>query len=44
VIKGAKATLIPDFISCLRVSEITSVKRGPGAKPADKPSTVPIVK
>jgi hypothetical protein len=43
VIIGARATLTPDFISCRRVSDITRVRRGPGAKPADKPRTVPMV-
>jgi len=42
VIIGARATLMPDFIPCCKVSEITRVNNGPGANPADKPSTVPM--
>ena len=44
VIIGARATLIPDLISCCSVSVMTSVKRGPGAKPADKPKRIPAFK
>lgn len=44
VIIGAKATFTPAFMSCRSVSEIIRVKSGPGAKPADKPKTIPISK
>jgi hypothetical protein len=44
VITGARATLMPDRISCRSVSEIKSVRSGPGENPADNPSTVPTVK
>jgi hypothetical protein len=44
VIMGATATLTPALISCCRVSEMTSVRSGPGAKPAESPRTIPIIK
>jgi len=44
VMIGAKATLIPALILCRRVSEITRVRSGPGAKPADRPNIDPMVK
>ena len=39
VIIGARATSTPDLTPCLRDSEITSVRSGPGARPAERPDS-----
>jgi hypothetical protein len=44
LIIGARATLIPDLTPCCRDSEITSVRSGPGAKPAERPNMIPIIR
>ena len=41
VTSGAMATLTPSLIPCLMVSEITSVKRGPGVIPLLSPNIMP---
>jgi hypothetical protein len=33
VMSGDTATLMPSFVPCLRVSDITRVNNGPGIKP-----------
>jgi len=44
VIRGAMATLMPAFILCARVSDITSASKGPGAMPAESPKIAPAIK
>jgi len=41
VTSGAMATLTPSLIPCLTVSEITSVRRGPGVIPLLSPNIIP---
>ena len=41
VISGVTATFKPSLTLCLIVCVTTKVISGPGAKPADKPSTIP---
>ena len=44
VTTGAKATLIPALILCWMVSEITRVRSGPGAIPAESPNMIPAIR
>jgi hypothetical protein len=44
VMIGARATFMPALLSWLRVSEITRARIGPGAKPAERPSIIPVVR
>ena len=44
VMSGASATFMPALLSWLRVSEITRARIGPGAKPAERPSKIPVVR
>ena len=44
VIKGTNAIFDPSVLLCCKVSEITSVRRGPGDNPADNPNMAPMVK
>jgi len=44
VIRGAMDTFIPAFMVCLRVSDITSTRSGPGVNPAARPKRIPALK
>ena len=41
--KGAIATLIPSFLLWVRVSDMTTVNKGPGDIPAVSPKTIPVI-
>lgn len=43
VTRGARETFIPSLTPCPSVCAMTSVRRGPGEKPADKPNTTAAV-
>jgi hypothetical protein len=41
---GAHATIIPSFLLCFTVSEMTKVNKGPGNIPATNPNNIPEIK
>ena len=41
--RGARATLTPSRMPCLRVCEMTRVSMGPGDNPALSPRTIPLI-
>jgi hypothetical protein len=43
VTNGARETFSPALVPCCKLSVMIRVESGPGAKPADTPSTSPII-